>query len=223
MQPAENQCIEWKESWKDDCLQEICAFANAQGGRLHIGRNDSGVDALSRLHRILWVDEKLHFAQCRKNARRAATLGVSSHRHSAAFRGLSRTRGCPRVAPVAIDRRSYGTRNRRLTARIIDRAEWRAGYNPAEWRGVPVGTIATGETRGQPPTPTHRGKCPTAPAGAHRLRCGKGTWPAAQRLPAGRATNGVGGEATPPNGGVDSRQRMLANHPCRHQSVRTIL
>ena len=49
MQPAENQCIEWKESWKDDCLQEICAFANAQGGRLHIGRNDSGVDSRQRM------------------------------------------------------------------------------------------------------------------------------------------------------------------------------
>ncbi|MCQ2366864.1 MAG: ATP-binding protein, partial [Akkermansia sp.] len=42
MQPAENQCIEWKESWKDDCLQEICAFANAQGGSLFIGIDNTG-------------------------------------------------------------------------------------------------------------------------------------------------------------------------------------
>lgn len=43
MLPSECQNIEWKESWRDDYLCEICAFANAQGGRLHIGRNDSGV------------------------------------------------------------------------------------------------------------------------------------------------------------------------------------
>lgn len=42
MQPAENQSIEWKESWKDDCLQEICAFANAQGGSLFIGIDNAG-------------------------------------------------------------------------------------------------------------------------------------------------------------------------------------
>ena len=28
----ENQNIEWKESWRDDYLKLICAFANAQGG-----------------------------------------------------------------------------------------------------------------------------------------------------------------------------------------------
>ena len=43
---------------------------------------------------------------------------------------------------------------------VIRRAEWRAGYNPAEWRGVPAGTIATDEIRGQPPTHTHHGTPP---------------------------------------------------------------
>ncbi len=38
----EHQQLEWKSSWKDDYLREICAFANAQGGILHIGRNDHG-------------------------------------------------------------------------------------------------------------------------------------------------------------------------------------
>lgn len=39
----ENQHIEWKESWRDDFLKCICAFANAEGGVLVIGRNDKGV------------------------------------------------------------------------------------------------------------------------------------------------------------------------------------
>ncbi len=38
----EMQNIEWKEVWKDDYLAWLCGFANAQGGKLYIGKNDSG-------------------------------------------------------------------------------------------------------------------------------------------------------------------------------------
>lgn len=33
---AENQNIEWKESWRDEYLKWICGFANAQGGKIYI-------------------------------------------------------------------------------------------------------------------------------------------------------------------------------------------
>lgn len=39
----ENQNIEWKESWRDEYLKWICGFANAQGGRIYIGVNDTGL------------------------------------------------------------------------------------------------------------------------------------------------------------------------------------
>lgn len=39
---AENQNIEWKESWRDEYLKWICGFANAQGGKIYIGCNDNG-------------------------------------------------------------------------------------------------------------------------------------------------------------------------------------
>jgi len=39
---AENQHMEWKESWRDEYLKWICGFANAQGGTLIIGKNDQG-------------------------------------------------------------------------------------------------------------------------------------------------------------------------------------
>ena len=39
---AESQNIEYKSSWHDDCLKWICGFANAQGGKIYIGRNDDG-------------------------------------------------------------------------------------------------------------------------------------------------------------------------------------
>jgi ATP-dependent DNA helicase RecG len=38
----ENQTTEWKETWRDDYLKWVCGFANAQGGRLEIGRSNSG-------------------------------------------------------------------------------------------------------------------------------------------------------------------------------------
>jgi ATP-dependent DNA helicase RecG len=38
----ENQNIEYKESWRDEYLKWICGFANANGGTIFIGKNDSG-------------------------------------------------------------------------------------------------------------------------------------------------------------------------------------
>ena len=37
-----SQNIEYKESWRDEYLKWICGFANAQGGKLYIGKDDSG-------------------------------------------------------------------------------------------------------------------------------------------------------------------------------------
>jgi predicted HTH transcriptional regulator len=42
MNPGETQIIEWKESWRDEYLRWICGFANAQNGKLIIGKNDKG-------------------------------------------------------------------------------------------------------------------------------------------------------------------------------------
>ena len=39
---SESQNFEWKSSWRDEYLRWICGFANAQGGRLVIGKNDRG-------------------------------------------------------------------------------------------------------------------------------------------------------------------------------------
>lgn len=50
----ESQRVEWKESWRDDCLKWICGFANADGGVLDIGRNDKGtVVGLSDAKKLL--------------------------------------------------------------------------------------------------------------------------------------------------------------------------
>jgi ATP-dependent DNA helicase RecG len=39
----EAQNMEWKLSWRDEYLKWVCGFANAEGGTLVIGKNDSGV------------------------------------------------------------------------------------------------------------------------------------------------------------------------------------
>ncbi len=39
---SENQLLEFKESWRDEYLRVICGFANSAGGRLIIGKDDSG-------------------------------------------------------------------------------------------------------------------------------------------------------------------------------------
>jgi ATP-dependent DNA helicase RecG len=38
----EHQSIEWKQSWRDEYLKWICAFANTQGGTIIIGKDDTG-------------------------------------------------------------------------------------------------------------------------------------------------------------------------------------
>ena len=38
----ENQNIEYKEIWRDEYLKWICGFANASGGKIFIGINDTG-------------------------------------------------------------------------------------------------------------------------------------------------------------------------------------
>ena len=39
----ESQVLEWKESWNDEYMKTLCAFANTSGGTLEVGRNDNGV------------------------------------------------------------------------------------------------------------------------------------------------------------------------------------
>ncbi|MBO5370318.1 MAG: putative DNA binding domain-containing protein, partial [Clostridia bacterium] len=38
----EKQNVEWKTEWKDEQLKWICGFANAQGGKIYIGKADDG-------------------------------------------------------------------------------------------------------------------------------------------------------------------------------------
>ncbi len=39
---SEHQNIEYKSSWHEEYLDWICGFANAQGGKIYIGKDDNG-------------------------------------------------------------------------------------------------------------------------------------------------------------------------------------
>jgi len=50
----EKQNIEWKESWRDEYLKWICGFANAEGGKLYIGKDNSdNVTGISNANKLL--------------------------------------------------------------------------------------------------------------------------------------------------------------------------
>lgn len=50
---TESQNIEFKQLWRDEYLKWICGFANAQGGTIYIGVDDSGnVKGLENIHRL---------------------------------------------------------------------------------------------------------------------------------------------------------------------------
>ena len=40
---SESQNIEWKSTWRDEYIKWICGFANATGGTLEIGKDDTGI------------------------------------------------------------------------------------------------------------------------------------------------------------------------------------
>jgi ATP-dependent DNA helicase RecG len=42
MRLQESQTVEFKESWRDEYLKTVCAFANSNGGEMYIGINDKG-------------------------------------------------------------------------------------------------------------------------------------------------------------------------------------
>ena len=46
----ESQNTEWKSKWKDEYLEWICGYANAQGGKIYIGCDDEGNVVRSEEH-----------------------------------------------------------------------------------------------------------------------------------------------------------------------------
>ncbi len=93
----ENQNTEWKESWRDEYLKWICGFANAQGGRLEIGRDDKGiVVGLHDAERLLEeLPNKIRTTMgivadvnlCREDSMEYIAIDVMAHPNAISYRG----------------------------------------------------------------------------------------------------------------------------------------
>lgn len=56
----ECQNIEWKSKWKDEYLEWICGYANAQGGKIYIGCDDDGkIIGIKNAHKLKAGDVEL--------------------------------------------------------------------------------------------------------------------------------------------------------------------
>jgi hypothetical protein len=93
----ENQNIEWKEMWHDEYLKWICGFANAHGGAIEIGRNNTGeVVGLTNSAKLLEelpnkirttmgivTEVNLH----KEKNREYIVINVNAHQNAISYRG----------------------------------------------------------------------------------------------------------------------------------------
>ena len=85
---SENQRIEFKETWKDEFLEWICGFANANGGAIYIGVDDKGrAVGLKNAKRLLEDIPNKNSCNIRDSLRHSASAGkrrgLSCHRSQA--------------------------------------------------------------------------------------------------------------------------------------------
>jgi len=132
----EHQQAEWKETWRDEYLKWICGFANAQGGMLHIGRNDRGeVVGLAKPEKLLEnIPNKIRSSMgiicdvdlAEEDGKRYITITVPPHPHPISHHGKHYIRS--------------GSTTQELTGSALD--EFILRKQGKTWDGVPVPYVA---------------------------------------------------------------------------------
>ena len=130
--PAESQRVEWKESWRDEYLKWVCAFANTDGGVLEIGRDDDG--------KPVGVSDAGKLLEDLPNKMRDV-LGIVADvdRFEEAGRDLVRIRVEPYPYPVSYKGEYHvrsGSTKQVLKGAALDR--FLLGKTGKRWDGVPV-------------------------------------------------------------------------------------
>ena len=135
----EEQNIEWKQTWRDEYLKWISGFANADGGRLVIGKNDRGeavgvpdarkllVDIPNKVRDILGiiVDVNLHA----ENQREYLEIVVEPYPYPVSYKGEYHYRS--------------GATKQELKGAALDKFLLRK--QGKRWDGVPVPGFHAGE------------------------------------------------------------------------------
>ena len=128
----ENQRLEWKETWRDEFIRWICGFANADGGVLHIGRNDRGTvvgvpdaeklleDIPNKVRDILGILVAVNLRQ--ESGGEFLEIVVDAYPHPISYRGHYFQRS--------------GSTNQELKGAALDRFLLRR--HGRTWDGVPV-------------------------------------------------------------------------------------
>ena len=135
----ETQAIEWKTAWRDEYLKWICGFANAQGGILEIGKNDSGVVVGLKDPRKLLEDipNKINNAM--------AILADVDLKSEGGLRYIAITVK-PYPYPISYHGKYYyrsGSTNRELSGNALD--EFILKKQGKTWDGVPVPRLKTSD------------------------------------------------------------------------------
>jgi len=135
----ENQNIEWKQKWRDEYLAWVCGFANAQGGVLEIGRDDSGT--------VIGLDDVETLLEMLPNKIRNATgvLADVDDKNEGGKRYISITIK-PYPSPVTYRGKYYyrsGSTTQELTGSALE--EFMLRRLGKTWDGVPVPYVGTSE------------------------------------------------------------------------------
>ncbi|MDR2043661.1 MAG: putative DNA binding domain-containing protein [Clostridium sp.] len=132
----ESQNIEWKEKWHDEYLRTVCAFANAHGGVIEIGRTDKGV--------MVGVPDARKLLETLPNKLRNS-MGVVADIDLAEENGnqFLRVSVKPYPYPISCNGKYYyrsGSTTQELTGNALD--EFLLRKQGKTWDGVPVPRVA---------------------------------------------------------------------------------
>ena len=135
----EDQNTEWKESWQDEHLKWLCAFANAQGGVLEVGRNDKG--------QVVGLDNAERLMEELPNKLRDL-LGIVADINLLEDNGLSYVQIVVEPYPVPISYRGKyhyrsGSTKQVLTGAALDR--FLLGKTGKRWDAAPVPGVGVGD------------------------------------------------------------------------------
>lgn len=128
----ENQCTEYKSIWRDDYLKWLCGFANASGGVLYIGKNDSG--------EIVGVkDAKTMLEELPNKIRTTMGMVADVSLHSENDKDFIKVEITPYPSPISYHGKYYlrsGATNQELTGNALD--EFMLRKQGRTWDSVPV-------------------------------------------------------------------------------------
>lgn len=132
----EDQNTEWKKSWQDEYLKWVCGFANAQGGRIVLGKDNTGeVVGLAKADKLM-VDLP-------NKIRDLLGIMVQVNKKTSAGKGYLEIEVDPYPSPISLRGRYYmrsGATNQELKGSALDR--FMLGKLGRRWDDIPLPHVA---------------------------------------------------------------------------------